>query len=235
VQGLVQTLESYNWLIFQGMALHLIRQFPDAAPDLVVKRLTDYQRFSDSDLKEDYEYVILLKERFAYLAPEEQQKILTWIAEGFDLNKLFLRSQEKRELYLKYWQRNKLAPISEHLSSEWQQRYKDLVDELGKPKFQELVFDWYTLDQEDYSSLKTHSELALMSDEDLITYLNTWQPSSREFFPEQLIEKLRREFTKLVESNLERFVLQAENFKQLKSRYISLFCHSPKTFVISKC
>ena len=221
VQGLVQTLESYNWLIFQGMALHLIRQFPDAAPDLVVKRLTDYQRFSDSDLKEDYEYVILLKERFAYLAPEEQQKILTWIAEGFDLNKLFLRSQEKRELYLKYWQRNKLAPISEHLSSEWQQRYKDLVDELGKPKFQELVFDWYTLDQEDYSSLKTHSELALMSDEDLITYLNTWQPSSREFFPEQLIEKLRREFTKLVESNLERFVLQAENFKQLKSRYIA--------------
>ena len=118
VRGLVQTLESYNWLIFQRMALHLIRQFPDAAPDLVVKRLTDYQRFSDSDLKEDYEYVILLKERFAYLAPEEQQKILTWIAEGFDLNKLFLRSQEKRELHLKYWQRNKLAPISEHLSSE---------------------------------------------------------------------------------------------------------------------
>jgi hypothetical protein len=221
VRGLVQTIESYNWRIFQRMALHLIRQFPDAAPDLVVERLTDHQRFSDSDWNEDYEYVVLLKERFTYLAPEEQQKILTCIAEGFDLNKLFVSSQEYRDSYLKRWQRNKLTPISEYLSSEWQQRYKDLVDELGKPKFRELAFEQYSLDQEDYSSLKTHSELALMSDEDLITYLNTWQPSSREFFPAQLIEELRREFTKLVESNPERFVLQAEKFKHLKPRYIA--------------
>ncbi|MEQ9548948.1 MAG: hypothetical protein RIM23_04945 [Coleofasciculus sp. G3-WIS-01] len=221
VRGLVQSLESYNWRIFQRMALHLIRQCPDVAPDLVVEHLTNHQRFSNSDLKEDYEYVLLLKERFAYLAPEEQQKILSWIAEGFDLNKLSLRSQKKRELHQKYWQRNKLTPISEHLSSEWQQQYQNLVDELGKPKFRELVFDVYTPDQEDYSSLTKATELALMSDEELISYLDTWQPSSGEFFPDQLSEKLRQELTRLVESNPERFVLQNEKFKDLKPRYIA--------------
>ena len=221
VRSLVQTLENYNWRIFHRIALYLLRKFPDAAPDLIVERLVDCQRYNDSGFKEDYEYVLLLKERFAYLAPDDRQKILSCIEEGFDLRKLSQSSQEYRDLYLKHWQRNKLAPISEHLSSEWQKRYKDLVDELGKPKFRELVFDWYTLDQEDYSSLNTHSELALMSDEDLISYLNTWQTSSRDFFPDPLIEKLRREFTKLVESNPERFVLQSEKFKELKQRHIA--------------
>jgi hypothetical protein len=221
VYSLVQTLESYNWRIFHRIALYLLRKFPDAAPDLIVERLADGQRYNDSSFKEDYEYVVLLKERFAYLAPEEQQEILSWIAEGFDLRKLSQGTQEYRDSYLRHWQRNKLTPISEYLSSEWQKRYEDLVDELGKPKFRELVFDWYSLDQEDYSSLNTHSELALMSDEDLISYLNTWQPSSKDFFPDQLIEELRRKFTKLVESNPERFVLQAEKFKELKPKYIA--------------
>ncbi len=221
VRGLVQTIESYNWRIFQRMALHLIRQFPDAAPDLVVERLTDHQRVCDSDWNEDYEYVVLLKERFAYLPPEEQLKILTWIAEGFDLNKLFLSSQEYKDSYLKRWQRNKLTPIREYLSSEWQKRYKDLVDELGAPELAELVFECHSPDSEGYSSIKTKPELALMSDEELILYLNTWEPPSRDLFHDQLTEELRWAFRKLVESNPERFVLQAEKFKELKPRYIA--------------
>src|SRR5207247_3252389 len=80
VPALVEKLERgpWQWRVFQRMALHLLRVCPDAAPPLIVERLTDRTRFDEPGLW--HEYVLLARDHFTHLSPDDQMKILGWIA-----------------------------------------------------------------------------------------------------------------------------------------------------------
>jgi hypothetical protein len=69
-----------------------LRLFPDAAPPLIAERLTDRQRFDDPGIQ--HEYGLLVRDRFAYLLPDEQATILGWIAAGPDLDRIQLMREE---------------------------------------------------------------------------------------------------------------------------------------------
>src|SRR5205085_2487429 len=80
VPALVEMLEQRPWLIFQRIALHLLRVYPDGVPALIAERLTDRNRFDENGLW--HEYVLLARDHFVSLSPENREKILNWIDTG---------------------------------------------------------------------------------------------------------------------------------------------------------
>jgi len=129
VPELIAALEGdgTRWLVFQRIALHLLRLFPDAAPDLVNARLTDSDLFHDICVR--HEYYLLSRECFARLGEDGRQKILAWIEAGPDPEAV----KAHGERYRKAWQRDRLAPLGGSLDQHWQKIYDDLRKEVGPP------------------------------------------------------------------------------------------------------
>ncbi|MGQ4647850.1 hypothetical protein [Lyngbya aestuarii] len=221
MQSLILMLEKWDWRIFHRIALYLIRKYPDTDRHLLTERLVDQKRFSNSSSYEDYEYVFLAKEYFGDLPEEEQEKILDWIENpNFDLS--WCKDQERRTQWLQYWQLNKLTPIKDSLPVKWQQRYQQLVKECGTTvELSDIVFGGVGGIRElGIESPKTYSELESMSIEELVSFLRTWQPDSRDpFEPGSSISGVGFQLSKLAEQNPERFALAAEQFQELHLTY----------------
>jgi hypothetical protein len=157
VPCLAEKLESYHWRIFHRIALHLLRCFPNEVADLIAERLADRHRLNEPILC--YEYVVLLKERFADLDSKLQEKIFGWIAEGPD--DTFRVREEKITAYIKHWQRDWLSILSDSLPVKWQQQYEQLVEELGSAE--SLKPSGGIKLQQGPTSPKSAEELAAMS------------------------------------------------------------------------
>ena len=221
MRSLILMLEKWHWRIFHRIALYLIRKYPDTDRHLLAERLVDQKRFSNSSSYEDYEYVFLAKEYFGDLPEEEQEKILGWI-ENPNLDLSWWKDPERRTQWVKYWQLNKLTPIKDSLPAEWQQRYQQLVNECGTiVELPDIVFGGVGGIRElGIESPKTYSELESMSIEELVSFLRTWQPDSRDpFEPGSSISGVGFQLSRLSEQNPERFALAAEQFKELRLTY----------------
>lgn len=223
VGHLVARLEARRWPIFQRIALHLLRSFPDAAPRLVAERLTDRSRFESIDLH--HEYVLLLRDCFDRLEEREREAILSWIEEGPDLG----RRQDGREretgqrpvdeevqLYKRHWQLNRLAPIAHTLPPDWKRYYEQLVRELGPAKHPEFLFNFETWVGP--TSPKTVEELRAMGVDALLDYLRTWKPTENWRDPSR--EGLGHALSALVKSEPEPFAGAAPRFQGLDPIYV---------------
>ena len=218
-------LEKWRWRVFHRIALYLIRKYPDTDRNLLIERLVDQKRFSNSSSYassyEDYEYVFLAKEYFGDLPEEEQEKILGWIENhNFDLSGW--EDQEERAQGVKYWQLKKLTPIKDSLPAKWQQRYQQLVNEYGTTvELPDIVFGGLGGVRElGIESPKTDAELESMSIEELVSFLRIWQPDSRDpFEPRSSISGVGFQLSRLAEQNPERFALAAEQFQELHLKY----------------
>jgi len=212
IRFIVQTLENYQWRIFERIVLHLLRRFPNEVPDLIAERLADRQRLNEPI--RCYEYALLLKERFADLNSEAQEQILSWIAEGLeDTSRV---KEEKITLDIKPWQRNWLAILSGSLPREWQQQYKQLVLEIGPAKSLEPPGEVNF--RQGPVSPKLAEELAAMSMPELFTFLKQWQPSGDIFAPSRC--GLAGELSKVIAQKPEDFIEEIEQFKEVDLEYM---------------
>jgi len=179
----VSVLEGRRWKVFRRIALHVLRVFPDQAEALTAARLTDRSLFEDDGLR--HEYVLLLRDRFARLTPEDQAEILGWIEDGpeVDEEKQWRESQTGRQpseeevaRYREIRQRDWLARIgSEGLPAKWRERYRELVEKYGEPEHPE--FPVYTkVSWVGPKSPKTTDELKAMSVTEIVKFLKTWRP-----------------------------------------------------------
>lgn len=223
VPEIIDQLEKRNWGVFHRIALHILRLFPDAAPDLVSARVAEPERFDTADYSR--EYGLLAKGSFARLKTEDQNKVLDWIQKGANIE-LYKAAWEKfgggppTEAVLiahsKIWQRDRLAPLSAHLPEDWKQRYAQLVAEFGPVEeaqtSTEPAWGW--------SSPKTKDELGALPIDQLIAYLKSWAPSGTGSPLEDSMEGLGRAFEALVVSEPERFSGEAEQFKGLDPTYV---------------
>ncbi|HIE54702.1 MAG TPA: hypothetical protein EYP90_05915, partial [Chromatiaceae bacterium] len=80
VEEVVKALECRPWKVFRRIALHVLRVSPDQVEALASARLTDRALLEDVDVR--HEYVLLLRDRFPRLTPEDQARILGWIGDG---------------------------------------------------------------------------------------------------------------------------------------------------------
>lgn len=214
---IIEHLESRSWPIFHRIALHLLRQFPEKAPDRVTSYLMDRSKLGDLNLM--HEYALLLRERFRTLTPNQQETILDWIDQGPDLS--WLRpdvATEELEQRKKSWQLRRLTWIKDDLTEEWKRRYKTLMEELGEPEHPEFPVHigtgWIGP-----TSPKTLEELQGMSITEIVEFLKTWQPPGELTFAPSP-EGLGRELAKVVSQTPERFAAEARKFEGLDPTYV---------------
>lgn len=230
VTDLVEVLEQprWQWLVFRRIALHLLGQFPHAAPNLVATRLTSHELFDDSRMR--HEYARLAEKQFAALTLEQQQLILSWIEKGPNLQR-FRNAEEQFAgkppthehtiQYRKIWQRDRLAWFRASLPKNWKRRYETLVDELGEPEHPD--FSSYTASWIGPTSPESAEKLQTMSVADIIKLLRSWEPSNEHMSASA--EGLGRELTSVVTQNPGRFASEAKCFQGLRLTYVRSFLY----------
>jgi len=220
----LEIVEGRPFKIFQCIGLHLRRKWPEVDPEGTASLVADPTMFDDVHLH--HELFHLLREQFNSLPPKAQQAYLDLIAQGIDAKSwLNLReresghrpSPEEGERYMRHWQYTKLWPIQEFLDQEWRQRFDALKQQFGEldhPDFQFYVSAVWA----GPTSPKKAEDLRPMSIEELVSFLNTWQPSEDPMSPSP--EGLGRELTALVTSEPDRFAAEARRFQGLEPTYI---------------
>ncbi|MDJ0589333.1 MAG: hypothetical protein QNJ72_04950 [Pleurocapsa sp. MO_226.B13] len=216
IRKIIQILEKRKWRVFHRIALYLIRKFPDADPELLAEELAASKYFDDSDYQ-DYEYAFLLKEHFANLSTESQQKILNFI-ENPNFDWYWIENEEDKLKYFRYWQLRRLTPLKNSLPGNWQQKYELLIDEFGAVEDSELVSEGVGEIKMGPVSPVTSSELASMEDEELISFLKDWQPASRNHF-EPCFAGLGLELSTVSKQEPQRLAMIADKFQELHPIY----------------
>lgn len=226
IEKVLQGLECRPWKIFRRIALHLLQVFQEQAGSLAARWLTDHALFQD--LGHCYEYVMLLRARFRYLAPHEQAEILSWIDAGPDIDEFKRRqeavtglppSDEEIIQYREMWQRNWLARIGpENIPGEWRERYKQLVRKYGEPEH----IDFLVYRESRWvgpKSPKSADELKAMPIEEIVKFLNTWEPPEG-VFSEPSPEGLGSVLSYLVAEDPASFAREAKLFQGLDPTYV---------------
>ena len=219
----VENLQKRKYVIFQRLALYLIKVFAKCSPALVSSTLLNKSLFNHHSLH--HEYFMLAQEQFVNLTKKEQLMLLGWIETGADVgtykkhckqNK-FKYTQENIDRYVKVWQRDRLAPIKDSLSKTWKERFETLVKEVGEPDglmFMSVV----TGGSFGPKSPKTNTELKSLSLDDLVKYLQEWQPSKEIHGDSE--EGLGREIMELVKGDSLSFSKHANKFIGLRPTYV---------------
>jgi len=197
VEEVVRALESRYWKVFRRIALHVLRAFPDQAKTLAAARLTDRSLFNDMGLR--HEYVLLLREHFPRLTPEDQAKVLGWIEDGPEVD-----------------QRDWLARIGpENLPAEWHDCYSKLVEKYGEPEHPKIQMCMWV----GPASPKTADELKVMSVTEIVKFLKTWKPPEN-IWREPSPEGLGRVLASVVTEDPARFAAEAPAFQDLDPTYV---------------
>jgi hypothetical protein len=233
LREIVSLLEQHDGPIFHRIVLYLLSKFPQEAPELVTEHLADRHQFDDLNLL--HEYTLLAHAGMMLLSPERQAKILAWVDQGpIDLEEV--KSSYERhggkpmtdELVVAYvdcWRRNWLARLGPNLPPVWKYRYDQLVETYGPARHPE--FAWYPVEitwATPPISPKSVEELSSMSVEDIVGYLQTWQPQPSEDFPSSLPsrEGLKSVLTIVIRSDPDRFSERAELFRELDPNYVNV-------------
>lgn len=224
VPGLVRVLESYDWLVFKRLSLHLLRFSPAAAQDLIVERLMDRANYEETGLW--HEYILLARDQFNNLTAAQRELILGWIDEGpsieevkagresFDGTRLTDEQAEKSEKYRKLEQ---LAPLRDVLPPVWRERYDEWVRETGEPEHAEYVMPPIQV-RWGLESPRSTDDMRPMSVNEMVAFLSTWRPSENPLGP--VPEGLGRQLSPLVASEPERFAAEAEKFRGIEPTYV---------------
>ncbi len=222
--NLVRAFEERSWNIFHRLTLHLLRVFPDVDIALVTERLTDRARFDELGLR--HEYTSLAHDQFGRLSPDDQAKILDWIATGPNVEEFMVGEEEwtgrrptdeEAEKYVKAWRRNRLAPIRDAVSPEWGHRYDEWVSELGEPEHPDFAA-YSTGVWVGPTSPKGAEDMRGMSVEEVISFLTVWKPSGDRMSSSP--EGLGRVLAEVVAADPGRFSVEADRFRGLGPTYV---------------
>ncbi|MFN6197497.1 MAG: hypothetical protein ACK4YS_02725 [Aphanizomenon sp.] len=221
IRYIVQKLQERRWRIFHRIALYLIREYKNLDPNLLIETLVDYNRFTNTNHHEDYEYVNLLKENFDKLPLEKQEQILNWI-DNPPIDWDWLDDTDKKSQWVRRWQQEKLTIIKDSLPISWQERYQQLVNEFGNLEISNIFSGGVSgVKVLGVESPKTDSELESMSIDELVSFLKKWQPKSTDIFEEPSRSGLGFSLARLAEKNPERYSQIATHFQDLHTGYVS--------------
>ena len=217
VPSLVQSLEQRSWHIFHRISLHLLRRFPDVAPQLVLERLTK-QTLLHSVWSQN-EYRQLLKERFLFLSSQEQEKWLHLIKEGPILDSGIAGEPLPRDFvegYAVRWRRERLAPVVDYLPEDWRLQHQVWCEDLTpyQTDIEPVSVSW----GDGSPNPKSAEDLRLMSTRDIVDFLKNWQPDEHTVGPFR--EGLRQALKTAVTSVPERFAADATLWKGLHPTYV---------------
>jgi hypothetical protein len=216
-------LSKYESPIFRRIELHLMRKFPDLMREEIQKALSQSESFGDINLW--HEYYHLLREQFANLPREIQEKILVWIDEGPDLENFESwykeetgewPTKEQKEARKAHWQIRRLSAIKDALPAEWKERWKQLTERYGEPDHP----DYHFYVEAGFAGAKSpleREEVRKMSAQELIDYFKSWKPPKKSFASSR--EGLGALLKELLSERLSDFIGVCGQFKTLHPAY----------------
>ena len=223
VPELVEALERRRWHLFRRIAMHLLRVWPEEAPEQIKNYLKDRHLFDDPHFH--YEYMMLLREHFSELTDEEQATILDWVSEGpkfdlwrsdFELSAADSSTDEVLERYSRLWKLKRLTILEDVLPPEYRELVDQITQELGHPEHPEFV-NYLAPGRLDPTTPKQGDDLHEMYVEDIVEFLRDWRPSPGLGNP--TVEGLARKLAAVVAAEPVRFAASADRFQGLDPAY----------------
>lgn len=224
VSELVRLMEDRGWRVFHRITLVLLREFHNAAPELVAERLMERRLFDDADRSP--EYAFLAMECFEKLTDEQKNLLLGWIEEGPDLE-AYGDAREQWEgkqpsadeitTYKEKWRRDRLSWLLRGLPQKSREYYAALVAKHGEPN--SPVRERRRGGFVGWTSPKGTDELQTLSVSEIVKFLKTWKPSAEMTAPSA--EGLSRNLSSVVTQDPGRFAAEATSFVGLDPTYVS--------------
>jgi hypothetical protein len=202
--------------ILRRVGLYILCAYPSHFVGFVSRELLKQENIDDSAIH--HEYFMLLKSGFPHLSSAEQTTIVNLILNGPDekqtqdliewANQNLGADREKYALeYRNSWIRDRLWMIKDCLNADIEDLLKKLVAEGGEPNHPAYL-SWHTGFYAIHdSSPISNSELARLSPNGLLRFLEGWHPDPRQRFePERISHAgLAIEVANVVLANPERY------------------------------
>lgn len=221
--SVIAVFAEHKWVTFRRLELHLARIFLDQGLVVAERFFQDPGKIDDPSLR--HEAVLLLKAAFLRLAPETQQRVLSWIDAGPSEESMrswleFVGEQVTDEKIRSLIDRRRLENFSileGQLPQPYQRTYEDLKARLGTPAPPERVIQTQAVWVGPQSPRSTE-DLAAMTVEDALHFLQTWVSGHEMFGPSP--EGLGRAFTGAVSMWPAEYAAAAERMQGLDPTYI---------------
>ncbi len=170
------SLSTRQYKIFERIELELLARHPGKVISAVAEKLTDRTLFDDVGVRP--EYYALSEKAFGLISQTQQEQILKWIDEGLNHKNLEERgfSREEAEDVIVRWRLDRLSPIRQYLSPDWQKRYDGLLEQFGAPTHPQYPVQRSGVFSVGTKSPKAEEELESMSIVEVIGYLKSWNP-----------------------------------------------------------
>lgn len=222
VTELVKRLESKQWHIFRRVALHLLRIWPEVSPESIHRRLVDRRLFADPHFH--HEYLLLARDHFEELAPEDRTVILEWIDEGPELGLWSTdpRTRNDPEAFAGRWRLDRLAMLHESLPPAHLKEYERLVALHGPPEHPDFVV-YLPAPRTDPTTPRQADELHENDLDELVEFLRTWVPTPGLGNPTS--EGMARKLAAVVATEPGRFADAARSFRELDPAYVWAVLH----------
>lgn len=221
--SVIALFSEHKWVTFRRLTLHLARLFLDQGLVVAEREFQDPAVIDRNSIR--HEAVLLLKAAFLRLAPETQQRILSWIDAGPSEESMrslleFVGEQvtdEKIRARIDDQRLKNFSILEGQLPEPFQCKYEELKARLGTPAPPERVIQTQAVWVGPQSPRSTE-ELAAMTVEDALHFLQTWVSGHEMFGPSR--EGLGRAFTGAVSMWPAEYAAAAERMQGLDPTYI---------------
>jgi hypothetical protein len=223
VAEIVAALEKGKWQLLRRISLHVLNLFGESAPELVIERLRYPGRYDGTGVSR--EYWSLAATHFAGIPADAQEEMLSWVEAGPDLARVKERweqfigavvSREDLAKYGKQWRRDRLHALLDGLSGDWSKRLEELVAELGPAA--DITEPTTKIGSFGQVNVQTKIELSAMAVPEIVTLLQTWQPSQEPFG--EKIAGLASQLGAAARNDPLRFGNAAQQFRELDPTYV---------------
>ena len=228
VDELDAALRAGKWYVLDRIRYHLYAKFPERAKDWIRESILNYRGYGDDAYGFEFQQMIrIAAERFgaSIVNREALTGILDQIMSGPDKGayKQFMAEQFSEEAYQhrqEYFQHRQLTPFASVLFGAYRERYNDIASRLRKVTDEDFVRYGSGESKTGVSrSPKGVGELASLSDDDLISFLNTWEDAHRdpdEWWVDIDFSGLATAFQQLLGAEPPRFINWGKRWEQLQ-------------------
>lgn len=221
-------LQQHKWTSFRRLELHISRAFLKQGLASAERFFKDPMVLARPSLR--HEAVLLLRESFAQLRAETQKEILAWMDAGPSEEEESIRrflefvgesvTDEKVTQVKSIRRRDRFAILEGQLPESYQRIYEELTTALGPPTPAEQL-PIRTFGAVGAQSPKSAAELATMTVEDILGFLESWKPGTDIFAP--TAEGLGGALASTVAQRPAEFVAASSRFKTLDPTYVRSF------------
>lgn len=214
--------------VHKRIALHTITKSKNGV-SLAESRIIRKDLFDDACLR--HEYAKLLRQHFGDISPEAQGRVLEWISNGPNIDDYIqwckmwgdpTPDEANIQRYSDSWRRDWYHSILKYLDGEDLIRYHQLTSQMGEPEHEDFLYK--TTSSTDPKSPLTEEQLSQRSPQNIINYLQNWQPSERLGLSDVVsVESLGRMLESDVAQRTEEYYAVSQSFIDLDPTYVRHF------------